>query len=354
MGGEPGSATALARLSTVRTDARGTRIVVRQAQRVTVWDTGSRRQPVLEFGNRADTPPVGSPRSVYPDSAGLWIRYDDGWGRFAYDGRLVSATPSVPDNWQRVVILRDGSFLARERYPPPSRELVWEEGHPEWKIAVAHVRPADGSWIADTLAMYDASGRTFAVASGGSRTFSGQPFADHDILYFNPRHEAVGLVQRRGRGDAIRVVEVAAGNDTILDARIPVHSVPLESERAEAAIAAKMQEVDGMVRQFGGDTLPDSAVREIVEEALYIPDRLPLVTAVVPTASNEVWVRGSAQVDSSAVWVVLDRTDVRAPPRQVLLPVWFRLRDASRDHVWGLHVDARFSGQVQGRRLVRP
>ena len=54
------------------------------------------------------------------------------------------------------------------------------------------------------------------------------------------------------------------------------------------------------------------------------------------------------------VWYVLDRTDIRAAPRQVLLPDWFRLRDATRDHVWGLRVDARRSGQVQGRRLVRP
>lgn len=353
VGGEPGSATALARLSSVKADASGSRIVVRQVQRVTVWDATRLQQPLLEFGERVDTPPVGGPRGAYPDSAGLWIRYDGGWGRFTFDGRLVSSRPNPPDRWLgSAAILRDGSFLACERYPPPSREFTWEEGHPGWEIAVARVRLADESWIADTLALYDTSGRTFAVALGGSRTFSGQPFADHDIFYFDPRYDAAGFVERHGRG--ARVVQITSANDTILDVRVPVSAVPLERERAEAAIEAKIREVEGMLMQFGGDTLSTTEVRAIVEEALYIPDQLPLVTAVVPTVSNEVWLRSSESIDSDTVWYVLDRNDIGAAPRQVLLPDWFRLRDATRDHVWGLRVDARRSGQVQGRRLVRP
>jgi len=354
IGGEPGSTTALARLSNVKADARGTRIMVRQAQRVTVWDPASPKEPVLEFGQRGDTPPVGSPRGAYLDSAGIWIRYDGGWGRFAHDGRLVSSTPNPPDMWQRTAILADGSFLARERRPSSSREFTWDEGHPGWEIAVAHVWLAEGSWIADTLAMYDSSGQTFAVAVGRSREFASQPFADHDMVYFSARHYAAGFVQRRGLVGEVRVVEIAAGNDTILDARVPVRPVLLELERAEEAIEARMRSVEGMLRQFGGDTLSTSAVRAIVEEALYIPEQLPLVTAVVPTVSNEVWLRSSEEIDSATVWYVLDRSDIGTAPRQVLLPDWFRLRDATRDHVWGLHIDERFSGQVQGRRLVRP
>ena len=354
VGGEPGSASALPRLSDVKADASGNRIVVRQAQRVTVWDTASPQEPLLQFGQRSDTPPLGSPRGAYLDSAGFWIRYDGGLGRFTHDGRLVSSTPNPPDRWQRIAVLGDGSFLAREPYPSPSRVFSWEEGHEGWEIAVAHVRLAEGGWIADTLAMYDSSGQEFAVAQGGSRTFSGQPFADHDMVYFNSRYDAAGFVQRRGRVGEVRVVEIVPGNDTILDARVPVRPVLLERERAEAAIEAKMREVEGMLRQFGGDTLSTPALRAIVEEALYIPDQLPLVTSVVPTVSNEVWLRSSEKIDSGTVWYVLDRTDIGAAARQVLLPDWFRLRDATRDHVWGLRVDARRSGQVQGRRLVRP
>ena len=80
------------------------------------------------------------------------------------------------------------------------------------------------------------------------------------------------------------------------------------------------------------------------------------ITAVLalPFLAAEVWLRSSEQTDSGAVWYVLDRTGNGPAPRRVLLPDWFRLRDATRDHVWGLHVDARRSGQVQGRRLVRP
>lgn len=241
-----------------------------------------------------------------------------------------------------------------ERRPSPSSVFTWEKGHPGWKIAVAHVKLAEGSWVADTLAMYDSSGQEFAVASGGGRTFSGQPFADHDIVYFNLHSDAAGFVQRRGRDGEVRVVEITPGNDTILDARVPMRPVPLERDRTQAAIEDKMGEIERMLRQFGGDTLSTSEIRAIVEEALYIPDRLPLVTSVVPTASNEVWLRSSERIDSLAVWYVLDRADPRGTPRQVVLPDWFRLRDATRDHVWGLHRDPRFAGQVQGRRLLPP
>ena len=353
VGGEPGSATALTWLGDVKADASGARIVIRQMGRVTVWDTSSLQEPILEFGRRSDTPPFGSPLRAHPDSAGFWVRYDGGWGRFTRDGRLVRSAPNPPDRWQRTAILSDGSFLARERSPSPSREFTWEEGHPGWDIAVAHVRLGEGSWVADTLAMYDSRGQRFAVAVGRSQVFSGQPFADHDMFYLNSRHGAVGFVQRRGRTGQVRVVEIAAGNDTVLDARIPVSPVLLESERAEEAIQDEMRGVERMLRQSRGDTLSTSEVRAIVEEALYIPTHLPLVTAVVPTVSNEVWLRSSEQTDSGTVWYVLDWAESGAAPRQVLLPDWFRLRDATRDHVWGLHVDARLSGQVQGRRLVR-
>lgn len=353
VGGQPGTAAALARLSDVKAHARNARILVRQSQRITVWDVASPQAPVLEFGQRSDGPLVGSPLGADLDSAGFWIRYDSGWGRFELDGRFVSSVPSPPDRWQRIAILSDGSFLARERYPSPSRAFTWEEGHPGWEIAVAHVRLAEASWIADTLALYDSSGQTLAVAVGGNRELSSQPFADHDIVYFNARHDAAGLVQRHGRTGEVRVVEMVAGNDTVLDARIVVRPVILDDDREEAAIEAKMRSVEGMLRQFGGDTLSTSEVRAIVTEALYIPTHLPLITAVVPTVSNEVWLRSSEQNDSGTVWYVLDRTDGGATPRQVLLPNWFRLRDATGDHVWGLHLDEHRSGQVQGRRLVQ-
>lgn len=353
VGGEPGSAAALSRLSDVKANASGTSIVVRQSQRITVWDTASPQEPVLEFGPRDDTPPLGAPGRGIPDSTGFWIRYDGGWGRFTHDGRLLSSTPNPPERWlQSITILGDGSFLARERIPSPSRAFTWEEGDPGWEIAVAHVRPAEAGWVADTLATYDSSGRDFAVAIDGNRTLSNQPFFDRDILYFDSRTHAVGFVQRRGSDGEVRVVEVAPSNGTVLDARVPVRSVPLERERAEAAIEDKMRDVQGMLRQFGGDSLSTHQVRAIVEEELYIPDRLPLVTGVVPTASNEVWLRSSESADSLAIWYAIDRARPSSPPRRVLLPEWFRLRDATRDHVWGLHRDARFSGEVQGRRLV--
>ena len=165
----------------------------------------------------------------------------------------MSSTPHPPDRWLgRTSILGDGSFLARDRYPSLSRVFTWEQGHPGWEVAVAQVRLAEGSWVADTLAMYNSSGQQFAVALGGSRTRSGQSFADHDMVYFAWRHDAAGFVQRRGRVGEVRVVEIVPGDDTILDTRVTVRPVLLERERAGAAIETKMREVEGMLRQFGG------------------------------------------------------------------------------------------------------
>ncbi|MCY4399385.1 MAG: hypothetical protein OXE96_08620 [Gemmatimonadetes bacterium] len=205
--------------------------------------------------------------------------------------------------------------------------------------------------MADTLAIHDSYGRDFGVALRGSQTFSGQPFADHHLIYFNQQAGALGIVKRNEGTGEVAVVEIAPGNDTVLEARVRVPLVPLERQRVEAAIAAKMRSITEPLRS-SADTLATSTVYEMVEAALYVPDHLPPVTSVVTTASNEVWLRSGESHDSLAIWYVIDRTDPTAMPRHVLLPEEFRLGDATHTHVWGLHVDARYSGQVQGRRLV--
>ncbi len=185
----------------------------------------------------------------------------------------------------------------------------------------------------------------------GHRAFSGQPFADHDILYFNQRVSTVGLVKRNENVGAVRVTEIAPGRDTVLDVQVPVSPVSLLPEVAEAAIDARLRDVRTMASR-SGNALSESAMRRIVEEALHIPDHLPLTTSIVTTGSDEIWLRSSEKVDSLVVWLVVDRVDPEAPPRRVLLPDAFRLGDATRTHVWGRRVDGRGSGQVQGRELV--
>ncbi len=354
VGGEPGSADALTRVTDVVPDVDGTTLWVRQSERVSIWRVADTSAPILEYGRRNDTAPLGAPLGAFPDASGFWIRYSGGWGRFGHDGGLVRALPNPPDGWTRAAIAENGSMLAREESPPLARAFEWPADHPGWTLAVARLRPAEGSWVADTLALYDSSGQDFAVAYGTSRLFEGQPFSDHDLTYLNLRRGAAGVVQRRGRADEVRVVEIMPGPDTILDVRLPLRPTPMQRERVEAAIEPKARSVRDLMQRADGSPPSDAAVRAIVEEALYVPSRLPLVTAAISTVSDEVWLSTNEEHDLGTVWLVLDRSEGGGQVRRVLLPDSFRLRDATRDHVWGLVRDERFSGQVQGRRLVRP
>ena len=352
IGGEPGSDSALLSLRSVSVVGNGNRIVVSQSRRITVWDPARLSAPVLEFGRRYDAPPFGNPRGSQTDSAGLWIRYDSEWGRFSHDGRLSVASSHAPDEWDGLtMILADRSFLAREPLPPPSRVFSWGTEHPGWRVAIAHIRPVGEGWEADTLAIYNSGGRVFGVAWGGDQQFSGQPFADYDLIYFDASAGTVGIVYRRAGNGEVTVLEIAPGGDTVFSAQVRVPPVPLDQDRAEEAIQAKVRQVSRMLGQRG-DTVSAPAVRRMVEDALYVPTHLPPVTSVVPTASGQLWLRTIERADTLAVWYVLDRTKISAPPRRVLLPNWFVLRAATRTHIWGLRRDGRFSGQVQGRRLT--
>ncbi len=355
IGSEPGSDGALSRLRSVAVGAGGTGIVVVQSRRVSLWDPSRTDAPVLEFGCREGAAPVGEVLNVQADSADLMIRYSGGWGRFSYDGGLAEVWSNPPEEWSRAttMILPDGSFLARGRPPRPHRALEWGAEHPGWLVATAHVQRVGETWAADTLAMHRHP-RGFAVAWPGNQGFSGQPFADHDLVYFNAHAGTTGIVRRSGSAGEVRVIEIAPDGDTAFNARFGVPSVPLGRERAEEAISEKSRSVARMLSR-ARDTLPSSEVRRMVEDALYLPTHLAPVTAVVPTASGEVWLRARETVGGeSAVWYVLDRHRAQAPPRRVLLPDGFALRDATRTHVWGLRRGADFSGQVEGRRRIQP
>ncbi len=89
IGGEPGSVGALSRRRSAGVGAGGTRIVVVQSRRVTLWDPARTDAPVLKFGRREGAAPAGDVLNVQADSADLMIRYSGGWGR----SRTTVGTP---------------------------------------------------------------------------------------------------------------------------------------------------------------------------------------------------------------------------------------------------------------------
>ena len=284
VGGEPGSADALTRVTDVVPDVDGTTLWVRQSERVSIWRVADTSAPILEYGRRNDTAPLGAPLGAFPDASGFWIRYSGGWGRFWARRRPCPCPSRTRPTAGRGQPLPKTAPCSRAKSLPPSPER--SSGRPTTRAGRLPWRgfgPPRGAGFADTLALYDSSGQDFAVAYGTSRLFEGQPFSDHDLTYLNLRRGAAGVVQRRGRADEVRVVEIMPGPDTILDVRLPLRPTPMQRERVEAAIEPKARSVRDLMQRADGSPPSDAAVRAIVEEALYVPSRLPLVTAAIST-----------------------------------------------------------------------
>ena len=93
--------------------------------------------------------------------------------------------------------------------------------------------------------------------------------------------------------------------------------------------------------------------REVVEEALHLPEHLPAIKYFFLTSfTEEVWIQSHERVDTLSVWYTIPRGEDASPPRRVLLPVLFHGRDATETHVWGVHWDDLDVNHAVGRRLV--
>ncbi len=126
-------------------------------------------------------------------------------------------------------------------------------------------------------------------------------------------------------------------------------SVSLPQERAELAIEEAVARLRASGERHG---LSTAQLRNLAEDALHIPSHLPAVSAVVPAASGEIWLKTPEVADGLAVWYSIPRGDSDAPPRRVLLPSTFKLDDAFGDHVRGISEEPAQPRHVLGLRLV--
>ena len=92
--------------------------------------------------------------------------------------------------------------------------------------------------------------------------------------------------------------------------------------------------------------------REEVEKAMHLPEYLPAVRTFHLTSSGHVWMQSHERRDTLSVWYSLERGDNESPPRRVLLPEGFELKDATDTHLWGVWKDELDINYVMGRRLV--
>ena len=333
--------------------------VGRSGTRIVVWDAGAARHDagsrILVFSPDGglllrmepdDLPGgPGSPVGVRAGASSFWVRYPGRSIRFSYDSGNPGETVVFPRELGRVLPLAGGGFLGLSRRSAVAGAQV-----------VVRLADADGERISDTIAVLDVRNSILTIALGDlrrglTRSHESQPFADNDLTWMDEEAGSVGIVRRSGPPGVAEVFEITASGDTAWHRHLQLSAVPVRADRLEREITDKVDDLRAQAQSYG---LTEAQLWTMVEEALHVPSHLPSVSAVVATASGEVWLRTREVEDSMAVWYAIPRVDKVSVTRRVLLPISFRLNDASSDHVWGFSELSPESGRILvGLRLVR-
>ena len=346
--------------SRLRVGGNGTRIVVWDADIINAAPVSKIQvhspEGALLVPLAPEDPPnwLSGATGVRADTDGFWVRRRGGARKYSYDNANVIDTVVYPPELRRVTPLDDGGFLTRSDLP------TWDfrgRNPAPREQAVLRLVAAGNQWQRDTMVVLDVRHQTWFIGIRGEGSLLGtqvsvsQPFSDHDLTWYDARTGSVGVVRRSAAGGAVEAFEVSAPGDTAWHRRFRVPTVPLPSERAEAAIEKNLSAA-ASAGESGGLTL--AKVRQIVVDAMYIPDHLPTVVAVVATASGEVWLKTPEVAQDKSVWYAVPRGDGDAPARRVLLPSTFKLQDAFNEHVWGISEEPSQPRRVVGLRLVPP
>lgn len=356
-----GTDSGFGRFSRMRVGEDGTRIVVQDNKVVGASVTWrilvfSREGSLLATLDAADVPrEFSAPLRVQVDVGGFWVRHSEGslWYSHADRGVVLKITyPPELTSLRSLAPLRDGSFFAKGGFPAWNPE---GENAPSWAQAFLHIAKTGGAWVPDTIAVLDIMPWYVGVRGESSRFNTqvslNQPFAADDLTWTDWEAGRVGVVRRNGPPGVVEVIEIRATGDTLRHGRFTLPAVPVSRERAESAIEGAMARLRSSAEQHGLDAVQ---LRRLAEDALHIPNHLPAVNAVVPTASGEIWLKTPEVADGLAVWYAIPRGDANAPPRRVLLPSTFRLQDAFGEHVWGFAEEQLRPRHAVGLRLVPP
>ena len=359
IGGPPESATSLRFVVDVSLGPHGKVYVAEsmRASRVTVWEPpGTLR---LELGRTSVAERFGQPTAIQPDSTGFWVTYRGSFVRYSRDGQLldtVSHPPGHGRGFGRINLVEDGLFLAIGRRPT---NVGMAAENAVWDWPVFRIRRVESQWTTDTLTILNASRSVLGVnRDDGSRSvpsmfYTSQPFADQDLVYAASQGDHLGIAVRNGAPGEVRLYELSVSGDTVWRRQVSLPPQPLKAQRVRGTLDDVTRRA--FARWDPNRHVSEEILRERVAAALYVPDHLPAITAVVPASSGEIWLRSSEASDTLVAWYSLARDDAaEAALRRVLLPSWFRVRSATATHVWGTRMDSRGASQVLGRRLVSP
>ena len=350
------------RIRSVRVGRDGERVFVVEPglSRVSVWTLDG--QLLLDLGRPGEGPgDFTAPTHVYLDDSGFQVRDQHRLSFFSYDGalRTTAGFPgAVSYQGFRINVdaqFSDGSFLGTPGIPAAIRVGMLGDD-PIETLPLFRITDSAGGWSKQPLVWRNIRNATVWLnfADAGP-AFGAQRFSDADRYRVDP---ALGtVVIARSGGDDIEpgeaaLLEVGAAGDTVWQRRLRFDPIPLAGPVLNEEIESLTGLVESMLEGSAG-ALGDRSPRDVVEEALYVPQHVPTVRGFFLTSfSGHVWIESHERVDTLRVWYTVRRGHNEVPPKRVLLPESFRARDATETHVWGVRSDELGVNYVVGRRLV--
>lgn len=336
----------------VSPDGRRVYILEPYEAQVSVWTPEGRR--LFAVGGTGEGPgDFMLPYRIHLGDSWFYVRDRSRFTYFSNAGKVLRTVPNPPTSvsYQGFPIrvdarFADGSFLGFPSIPASVRLGVWGDD-PFTTLPLVRIRETTSGWRHDLVFRQNTLNETLLVSSDLGISFSGQPYSDADIYWEDPGAGSVVVVCRAGEhlgpGET-ELIEVSAAGDTVWERRIAFDPVRLTRPMVEAAINDWNSIRDESERP----------PREVVEDALHLPEHLPGVRTFQLSSSGHVWMQSHEQRDTLSIWYSLERRDDESPPRRVLLPEGFELLDATETHVWGVWKDELDISYVVGRRLVPP
>lgn len=337
----------------------GVFVVEPREGQVSVWSpAGSLRYRV---GRRGQGPgDLMFPYRLGFRPSGFWVRDNQRFTFFSYEGEFRETLPPPPTTVsyqgfriRTEAILRSNSYLGVPQIPDHI-EIGWGgTSFPEQPIL--RVYQAGDRWASDTLFWLDNHNKILALSDPNSEAgwsfFGAEPFAENDLYAIDLQREQIIIARRNLAPDVVRVYSISPSGDTLWRRSLELDPVPLTEER----VANRVDELAANVLRVAQSTSPTrqpsrSTVKDWLRDSMFTSDHLPPVDALQVASTGEIWLRTWHESDTVRAWYSFP-PDPSVPPREVLLPKWLGVLDATDTHVWGTRTDSLGVPHVVGRRL---
>lgn len=269
----------------------------------------------------------------------VWIT-DSGQRRVVFydrDGTYVRTVSINTPNLRPFRLSMPRGVAGQDRFPAPLQlpALVSDEPLPD-RLPILAVD--EGGVILDTLAWQSTQNSRF-VAAHPERPWNGlvarQPF--HKGTHWAVLPHDAGLVVAEeidDPGPSVRVARIDSHGDTVWSGQTAFQPTTLTEDRLRPIRDGLVERVLN-ARGPGAGTL--ARAREMVDEALFVPENMPTITGMVAVDDEVVWIRRESPAEGEPQrWTRFERGH---PVHHLLVPANVRVRAATREAVWGILLD---------------